>query len=231
MAGGRARASACPPTGPLITFVGRIQPLKAPDVMLRAVALLLERRPDAPSARSTVAVVGGPSGSGSGASRLAGPPGRGARHRPAGAVRACRWPRTSWSTGTPRRRWSACRRTTRASGWSPSRRRPPARRSWLPRSVDSPPRCATSRLRPPRRRPRAGVLRRGLSTRSSTNRASPGPLGRGRGACPAVRLGPHCRPDGQGLRRGAGEDASRPERNRSLRGRSPEMSGAASSGA
>ena len=30
----------------LITFVGRIQPLKAPDVMLRAVALLLERRPE-----------------------------------------------------------------------------------------------------------------------------------------------------------------------------------------
>jgi D-inositol-3-phosphate glycosyltransferase len=52
-----------PPDGPLITFVGRIQPLKAPDVMLRAVAVLLERRPALRSSL-TVAVVGGPSGSG-----------------------------------------------------------------------------------------------------------------------------------------------------------------------
>ncbi len=52
-----------PAAGPLITFVGRIQPLKAPDVMLRAVAVLLERRPDLRSTL-TVAVVGGPSGSG-----------------------------------------------------------------------------------------------------------------------------------------------------------------------
>jgi len=49
--------------GTVITFVGRIQPLKAPDVMLRAVALLLERRPDLRTSL-TVAVVGGPSGSG-----------------------------------------------------------------------------------------------------------------------------------------------------------------------
>lgn len=48
---------------PVITFVGRIQPLKAPDVMLRAVAVLLERRP-ALRSTLTVAVVGGPSGSG-----------------------------------------------------------------------------------------------------------------------------------------------------------------------
>jgi D-inositol-3-phosphate glycosyltransferase len=52
-----------PADGPLITFVGRIQPLKAPDVMLRAVAVLLERRPELRSTL-TVAVVGGPSGSG-----------------------------------------------------------------------------------------------------------------------------------------------------------------------
>ena len=49
--------------GPLITFVGRIQPLKAPDVMLRAVAVLLERRPELRTSLR-VAVVGGPSGSG-----------------------------------------------------------------------------------------------------------------------------------------------------------------------
>ena len=52
-----------PADGTVITFVGRIQPLKAPDVMLRAVALLLERRPDLRTSL-TVAVVGGPSGSG-----------------------------------------------------------------------------------------------------------------------------------------------------------------------
>ena len=52
-----------PTSGSVITFVGRIQPLKAPDVMLRAIAVLLERRPDLRSSL-TVAVVGGPSGSG-----------------------------------------------------------------------------------------------------------------------------------------------------------------------
>jgi D-inositol-3-phosphate glycosyltransferase len=52
-----------PASGPLITFVGRIQPLKAPDVMLRAVAVLLDRHPALRSSL-TVAVVGGPSGSG-----------------------------------------------------------------------------------------------------------------------------------------------------------------------
>ena len=61
-AAARARLG-LPADGPLITFVGRIQPLKAPDVMLRAVAVLLERRPELRSSL-TVAVVGGPSGSG-----------------------------------------------------------------------------------------------------------------------------------------------------------------------
>nr|WP_225889122.1 D-inositol-3-phosphate glycosyltransferase [Streptomyces resistomycificus] len=44
-------------------FVGRIQPLKAPDVLLRAVARLLEERPGLRE-RLVVPVVGGPSGSG-----------------------------------------------------------------------------------------------------------------------------------------------------------------------
>lgn len=61
-AGARERLG-LPADGPLVTFVGRIQPLKAPDVMLRAVAVLLERRPELRSSL-TVAVVGGPSGSG-----------------------------------------------------------------------------------------------------------------------------------------------------------------------
>ncbi|MCC3770189.1 D-inositol-3-phosphate glycosyltransferase [Streptomyces sp. UNOC14_S4] len=44
-------------------FAGRIQPLKAPDVLLRAVAHLLDERPDLRT-RLVVPVVGGPSGSG-----------------------------------------------------------------------------------------------------------------------------------------------------------------------
>ncbi|MFC5175741.1 D-inositol-3-phosphate glycosyltransferase [Nocardioides taihuensis] len=47
----------------VVLFAGRIQPLKAPDVLLRAVAVLLERRPDL-RARLVVPVVGGPSGTG-----------------------------------------------------------------------------------------------------------------------------------------------------------------------
>lgn len=44
-------------------FAGRIQPLKAPDVLLHAVAVLLDERPELRS-RIVVPVVGGPSGSG-----------------------------------------------------------------------------------------------------------------------------------------------------------------------
>ncbi|MEU1123655.1 D-inositol-3-phosphate glycosyltransferase [Streptomyces sp. NPDC005899] len=44
-------------------FAGRIQPLKAPDVLLRAVAALLDRDPSLRT-RILVPVVGGPSGSG-----------------------------------------------------------------------------------------------------------------------------------------------------------------------
>lgn len=47
----------------VLLFAGRIQPLKAPDVLLRAVAELLARRPDL-RRRLVVPVVGGPSGSG-----------------------------------------------------------------------------------------------------------------------------------------------------------------------
>ena len=65
-ADGRAAAapvSACPQDALIPLFAGRIQPLKAPDVLLRAVAVLLDERP---ALRSTmvVPVVGGPSGSG-----------------------------------------------------------------------------------------------------------------------------------------------------------------------
>jgi D-inositol-3-phosphate glycosyltransferase len=61
-----------PPDAVLLLFVGRIQPLKAPDVLLRAAARMLEQDAHPGSSgfggtlrqRLVVAVVGGPSGSG-----------------------------------------------------------------------------------------------------------------------------------------------------------------------
>ncbi len=47
----------------VLLFVGRLQPLKAPDVLLRAAAALLDSQPQLRS-RLVVAIVGGPSGSG-----------------------------------------------------------------------------------------------------------------------------------------------------------------------
>jgi D-inositol-3-phosphate glycosyltransferase len=52
-----------PPDAVLLLFVGRIQPLKAPDVLLHAAARMLQRDPGLRS-RLVVAVVGGPSGTG-----------------------------------------------------------------------------------------------------------------------------------------------------------------------
>ncbi|MDF8265547.1 D-inositol-3-phosphate glycosyltransferase [Luteipulveratus flavus] len=52
-----------PPDAEVLLFVGRIQPLKAPDVLVRAAADLLERDPGRRD-RLVVAVLGGPSGSG-----------------------------------------------------------------------------------------------------------------------------------------------------------------------
>ncbi len=61
---GPARARrGLPADGPVIVFAGRVQPLKAPDVVLRAAAALV--RDDPAIARMlTVAFVGGPSGTG-----------------------------------------------------------------------------------------------------------------------------------------------------------------------
>jgi D-inositol-3-phosphate glycosyltransferase len=64
--GSRATARAglgLPPDAVVLAFVGRIQPLKAPDVLLRAVAEMLHRDP-ALRDRLRVLVVGGPSGTG-----------------------------------------------------------------------------------------------------------------------------------------------------------------------
>ena len=64
--GDRAAARAelgLPPDAVVLAFAGRIQPLKAPDVLLHAAAALLARDP-ALRARLVVLVAGGPSGSG-----------------------------------------------------------------------------------------------------------------------------------------------------------------------
>ena len=52
-----------PPDAAVLLFVGRIQPLKAPDVLLRTAAELIARDPERRE-KLVVAVVGGPSGSG-----------------------------------------------------------------------------------------------------------------------------------------------------------------------
>jgi len=57
------RAFGLAPDAVVLAFVGRIQPLKAPDVLLRAAAELLARDP-ALRSRLVVLVAGGPSGSG-----------------------------------------------------------------------------------------------------------------------------------------------------------------------
>ncbi|WP_053204751.1 D-inositol-3-phosphate glycosyltransferase [Jiangella muralis] len=61
-AAARARLG-LPADAVVLLFAGRIQPLKAPDVLVRAASLLLARDP-ALRERLVVAVVGGPSGSG-----------------------------------------------------------------------------------------------------------------------------------------------------------------------
>jgi len=57
-----------PRSAQVLLFVGRIQPLKAPDVLLKAAADLLARRPELRE-KLVVAVLGGPSGSGLGKPR------------------------------------------------------------------------------------------------------------------------------------------------------------------
>ena len=130
--GSRAAARAVlglPRDAVVLAFVGRIQPLKAPDVLLRAAAELLRRDP-ALRERLVVLVAGGPSGTGLaeptwlqelaaalGIGRLRAVP-------PAAGPRA-----SSRSTGRPTS--SPCPATTSRSGWSRWRRRraaPPSSR-------------------------------------------------------------------------------------------------------
>ncbi|HWB67369.1 MAG TPA: D-inositol-3-phosphate glycosyltransferase [Mycobacteriales bacterium] len=61
--GAARRRLSMPADAVVLLFVGRIQPLKAPDVVLRAAADLLEADPELRQ-RLVIAIVGGPSGSG-----------------------------------------------------------------------------------------------------------------------------------------------------------------------
>ena len=129
------------PDAHLLVFVGRIQPLKAPDILVRAAADLVARDP---SLRSTlqVAVVGDPPAPGwRSPRRWPSWPHRSACPTWSGSCRRSRGP--SWSTGTPPRPRSASRRTTSRSGWSRSRPRASAPRSSPPPSAASRPPSAT----------------------------------------------------------------------------------------
>ena len=134
-AAGPRRRSACPADADVLLFAGRIQPLKAPDVLLRAVAELLEREPDRRARDWSSPSSAGPSGSGLDKPQALADLAAELGHRPTSSGSCRRSRRTSWPGGTPPRRWSPCRPTTSRSAWSPPRRRPPAPRSSRPRSA------------------------------------------------------------------------------------------------
>jgi D-inositol-3-phosphate glycosyltransferase len=93
----------------VLLFVGRIQPLKAPDVLVRAAAELVARNPSLRS-RLVVVVCGGPSGSGCASSRRPIAPG--------------------WLTGTGLLTWPSYPRTPSHSASWRSRLRRAALRLW-----------------------------------------------------------------------------------------------------
>jgi len=111
-------------------FVGRIQPLKAPDVLLRAAAELL-RSGRISRDKLVVLIVGGPSGTG-----LEQPRALQDLAVHLGIAEVVRFlppqPGPRWRRCTGPRTWSPCRVTTSRSVWSRWRRRRVARRSWRP---------------------------------------------------------------------------------------------------
>ena len=130
-----------PPDAVLLLFVGRIQPLKAPDVLLRAAAAARadagapapaaggdRRRPERDRARP---------------SRVAARAGRRARHRRRRAVPAAGSRRPAGRLVPGRRPRRRCPATTSRSGWSRWRRRRAARRSSRPRWAGCRPRSGT----------------------------------------------------------------------------------------
>ena len=156
-----------PPEALVLMFAGRIQPLKAPDVLLRAVAVLLERAPELRS-RVVVPVVGGPSGSGlERPTALAGL----ARHLGIGDVVRFVPPVAQHRARQVVRRGDRGRRTVLQRVVRPGRRRGPGLRHpggrGRRRRADDrgPRRCQ----RPAARRPRSRELGRRPPPASSTN--------------------------------------------------------------
>ena len=124
-----------PQDAQVILFVGRIQPLKAPDVLIRAVAELARREP-ARRDRLRLIIIGSPSGPDSGWSPDPGAAGRRARASPTWSTSGRTPSAPSCSAGTAPPTWSGCPPTTSPSGWSLSRPRPAAGRWWRPTSAD-----------------------------------------------------------------------------------------------
>ena len=122
-----------PADGIVLVFAGRVQPLKAPDVVLHAAARLVADDPSL-ARRLTIAFVGGPSGTGradpDGLTELAGRLGLADLIRlepPCPQPELAKWYRAATSS------W--CRPTPSPSGWSRWRPRPAARRWWRRRSA------------------------------------------------------------------------------------------------
>ena len=130
----RARAAlGYGPDDLVVLFVGRIQPLKAPDVLVRAMSqLATPTRPWPPgcawSLRRAV-------GLRDRAPHRAGRPGRRAATCPPRSTPPA--DRAAAAPGTPPRTSSSCPRTPSRSAWSPSRPRPAGPRCWPPTSAVS----------------------------------------------------------------------------------------------
>ena len=198
------------PDAHLLVFVGRIQPLKAPDILVRAAADLVARDP---SLRSTlqVAVVGGPSGTGlekpealAAAGRIARPVRRGPVRAAGLADRAGRLVRRRVRGLRP-----VVQRVVRAGRGRGPGRRHPGRRRRRRRPHDRRPRRA---LRPARQRARPGRLRPGLRADRAHARPARRAVAGSGGAGGPLQLGPDRRPHDRGLPARGTDDEAGPAR-------------------
>ena len=161
----------------VLVFAGRVQPLKGPDVVLKAAARLIEADPEL-ARRLLVVLVGGPSGRSSAPIPTGCVSWRPSSGLPtsSGSSRLARKP--SSPTGTARPRSCSPRRTRSRSGLSHSRPRPAARPWWRPAWAG----CARS----------SGTITRvswcTATTRRTGRRRSGGWCGR-RGGCDALSKG------------------------------------------
>ncbi len=190
---GARRAVGLPIDRPVILFVGRIQPLKAPDLAIRALAALPQRH-------AMLVIVGGP------AAATATVRSRSPTRWPPSSV----WPigcassRHSRTTSCPATTgpptWWSCRVAARASAWSPWKQRRAGCPSWPARSAA----CSTSSTtESPATSWTDATLPAtpGRSARSSTTRSGRRRWGRRRRAGPPVHVGVHRGPVAAGLQR------------------------------